>query len=418
MATIFDNLDIFRVLQNTETDFDGPNSDETKSQIRENLEHLLLMTYSTGVSGTITTDPPDDATGLITDSGASFTIAGVTTPHNFIFLDGNARGNNYTIDLISGSTLACTGDNVYADGARSGDRYHIFHDLKTNYGHDHDGLNSKSVVLGDSVVTAAKIATDAVTQIKLKTSDGSVNQPGATYGRETLPGGAYAFYPQIKMDSTSNVAWEARILTEDTTFDGWTTYATMIALNAGSVGRTIYARTTYITASGDVHWIFQKREKATGKIVSSYQAPDHPCFGNGNRPSLVQHPWVAYDNSKYDIIVINPTADQVEDAIARKVPIVGGGYLTAEKLKLNNYKVDGERPERDLLEVFADDFELIENKNADWPDIPITVGLPTVMDGKIVNDYRYGWIGQIVKPIRVPIKKPDYITPLGIKLKP
>ncbi len=42
-----------------------------------------------------------------------------------------------------------------------------------------------------------------------------------------------------------------------------------------------------------------------------------------------------------------------------------------------------------MLEVFESDFELIENKDADWSDIPITVGPAEVHNGEFVDDYRF-----------------------------
>jgi len=62
----------------------------------------------------------------------------------------------YTIDDTDDANdrLVCTGDNLYADGVRSGDSYKILYDLKNNTdGHNHDGVNSPSVVLPDGTVS-------------------------------------------------------------------------------------------------------------------------------------------------------------------------------------------------------------------------------------------------------------------------
>ena len=391
MTDIYDDLNIFRTIQNTETDYDGPISEETKSQTRENLEHLLLTTYSSGVSGTITSDPPDDTTGILTDSAGTFYSSGVTLTQNFMFLDGATRGTLYTIDLVtSDTTVACAGDNLYQDGARSGDRYHVFYDLKTNYGHDHDGLNSRGSV-------------DTINQAALKTSQGAVSTASTT--NLTLPGGEYGFYPQFKGNFT-NDAFAAG--------DIGATYITSIWLAAAA--GTVYAQQRYVTSSGEVHWIYILKDKKTGETISMYEAPDHPCFGNGNRPELVQHPFSDYDSKLHEIIVINPSFDLVKEATARTIPTTDGKYLTSKLLKENKYEVDGTRPERSMIEVFNEDFEIIENKNTDWPDIPITVGLPKVLNGKIVNDYRFKE-GALVTPLKRIIEKPDYIIPLKIKLK-
>lgn len=143
----FSGISVLRAILDTETDSDSPGSEELLSQIRENLESYLMLNYDTGDSGSATEDPPDDATGVLTDSGASYAVDG----HNgrtLLITSGNAKGNLYTIDDITATTIVCTGDNLYSDGVRDEDTYKIFYDVKVNAdGHDHDGINSKSAVL-------------------------------------------------------------------------------------------------------------------------------------------------------------------------------------------------------------------------------------------------------------------------------
>lgn len=62
--------------------------------------------------------------------------------------------------------------------------------------HDHDGVNSKSVVLANAVVTETKIAAAAVTQAKLKTTTGagSLSLTAATTGTYGLSGGNFSWW--------------------------------------------------------------------------------------------------------------------------------------------------------------------------------------------------------------------------------
>ncbi len=404
---ILTGIDVLRMILDTETDHASPDNETTYGGIRKAIEALFLLLLGTGASGTLTSDPPDDTTGWAIDTAAGFTDD-LHNGRTLVFTDGLAIGEMFTIDdtEAGNNRVECAGDNLYDAGARSGDNYVILFDILNNSdGHDHDDVNSPSVVLADAQVT----------QAKLKTSMSAISV-SATETHSTLPGGEYGFYPQIKMSGGSTTYFGAvSVEVTKVITTAWTTYKTAITLKAPAT-KVIYAQQRYVTASGDIHWLFLLKDKATGETISVCQAPDHPCFGNGNRPLLVPHPFNSYNPKDHEIIVVNPTADQIEDATARTIPIVGGDYLTAKTLAENKYAVDGTRPVRDLLEVFAEDFEINESKDADWPDIPITVGLPVVCNGKIVNDYRF-MAGEMVTPIKVRIEKPDYITPLGIKLK-
>jgi len=82
-------------------------------------------------TGTATEDPPDDTTGILTDSNASFT-ADEHNARTLYITSGTADGNTYTIDDTGTTTLTCTGDNLYDDGVRSGDSYQVFKDTTNN----------------------------------------------------------------------------------------------------------------------------------------------------------------------------------------------------------------------------------------------------------------------------------------------
>lgn len=86
----------------------------------------------------------------------------------------------------------------------------------------------------------------------------------------TLPGGTYAFFPQ--------------------------TYQS---------GNTGYWQTRYVTASGEDLWIFLLLDKTTKEIISAYQAPDHPAYGNGGDFDKLPHPFGSYDTTRHEIILLD-----------------------------------------------------------------------------------------------------------------
>uniref|UniRef100_A0A6M3X8A2 Uncharacterized protein n=2 Tax=viral metagenome TaxID=1070528 RepID=A0A6M3X8A2_9ZZZZ len=246
------------------------------------------------------------------------------------------------------------------------------------------------LISGDVAVTGAgvsSIGSAKVTQSMLKTSTGSVSQT-TTNANKALPGGEYGFYPQIKSTDGSGVG--AYLGSGFTT----TSYTTNIYLLPGGTD-TAYAQQRYVTASGEVHWIFILIDKATGKRISTWQAPDHPVFGN----SGIVQPHFDYNKLKHEIIVVNPPLEIVEEI---------------EKSRRNPDPLEADR---EWIEVFDELYEIQESKQADWPDIEVTVGLPKIHDGKIVDDWRFMPQGTKIDPIKRVIPKPDYIVPLAIRTK-
>jgi len=140
----FWTIDGYRVILDTETDADSDLNEELLSQIRENGEARDMLNFYTGDSGTATSDPPDDTTGVLTDTGASYAV----DEHNgrsLLITSGTAKGFIYTIDDTTATTLVCTSDNLYDDGLRSGDEYLVMYNLKNTLAHNHDGANSRVI---------------------------------------------------------------------------------------------------------------------------------------------------------------------------------------------------------------------------------------------------------------------------------
>jgi hypothetical protein len=244
-------------------------------------------------------------------------------------------------------------------------------------------------------ITEGMLADSAVAQAKLKTSTGSVNTISTTGVYLTLPGGEYGFYLQLCNGSSFHTAtrgWnhDASISIPSSYVLGMPYQATLSLSTSNAVGRA-YARQRYVTSSGEVFWIFILRDKDTKKILSMYQAPDHPCMGNGGKPLLVPHPFGSYDKNTQEIIVINPTDEEVIEM--RKKCAKGE-----------------EEADLDLLQVIEQEYEIDEASKPEWPTKAVTVGLPL--------DYDEAWLTQKpIQPIKKVIPKPDYVLCRRLKLR-
>jgi hypothetical protein len=228
----------------------------------------------------------------------------------------------------------------------------------------------------------------AQAQGQLKTSGGYVSDGGVAGADVTLPGGAYGFYPQI-------VGGNMNVMIAGTRGGGGLTAATAVSnINFGSeAGVSGGANQTYVTSSGEVYWIFLLRDKADKNRCAIYAAPDHPCFGNGGKPLLVAHPFPGCDLTKYEIIVINPSPEQVKEMEA-----------------LCNV-VDEDLPDLTIPDVIRKYYEIDEDSEPDWPSIPVTVGLPKGRDWKREPD------GTPVTPHKKIIPQPDYVKTKTMRLK-
>ena len=267
-------------------------------------------------------------------------------------------------------------------GAEVGDTFSTQGDILTLRLYDEGGLekvnNQLTIKLApDSGLQLSSAGLQTiVSQGSLSTSSGSV---GGSPGNYELPGGEYGFYPQTKGINYS--AWFVSALTLES-------YATYIYLSGGT---TPYAQQRYITASGELFWIFLMRDKDSGKIVAKYQAPDHPCFGNGGDPLLNPHPFPFYDEKKHEMIVINPSCEQV--AIMKSL-------CRSPRMGI---------PPKDLLELFDNQIEINEKEEREYDKKPITVA--TIKD----EDMRPVWMQKDVRVVKMRILQPDYIKVRTIK---
>jgi len=250
----------------------------------------------------------------------------------------------------------------------------------------------------DSRLSDTRTPTGAsVTQAKLKTSTGSLSGTlagGMTY----ITMSAYNFSPNIFVQApASNVG--SVIASNVNSAD----QIARFALYNGGGDRDYAVRWRYVTSSGEIHWIFILRDKITKKTVQLWQTPDHPCFGSC-KPLLIPHPFGDYDETKYEIIVINPTNEEIE------------------QMELETIVDDETKPDKDLLEVITENYEIDEDSSPAWPTKPVTVGLPKhIVDKKtgkkILADYRFMGKDDVITPIRKIIPKPSYIKTKRLKRK-
>ena len=397
------DIDNLRFPDDTEVDADSPVSETLMQTLIHNFEALVLMMLKHGDAGTLTSDPPNDTTGVLTDSARSFD----TDEHNgrsILFTSGNAKNLAFTITDTTATTLTVSGTNLYDAGARSGDSYIITYWLNPNYGHTHNGEDSNNITP----------ASASIAQANLKTSTGEVSQ-ASSGANNTLPGGTYGFYPQIKNNGSAGHTGMNRISTSLNS----ATYVTNIFLTPTGAD-TEYAQQRYVTASGEIHWLFILRDYSTGKVISQYSAPDHPCFGNGGKPLLVGHPFpeVFEESGNLYRFTRDPETGLLTDSKQRvEIMTINPDLADVAKIEKARMIEAEDKPDLAWLEAFDKLFELDETKTADWPDVPVTVALPkTDAGGNLIDDHRFaGKRPKQIEPIKKVITKPTLVEAAAIK---
>lgn len=139
-----------------------------------------------------------------------------------------------------------------------------------------------------------------VTTAKLKTSQGEVSTSSTTGVLLTLPGGEYGFYPRVKIDAPGSPTGQIQIL--DGSVAGSSSYSTRVYIKT-SAG-TGYAQQRYVTASGRDYWAFALVD-GEGNIIATYNAPDHPMYGNGGEMTEVPHPFIGNDLSGREVVLLD-----------------------------------------------------------------------------------------------------------------
>lgn len=218
--------------------------------------------------------------------------------------------------------------------------------------HDHDGINSALAVLGPNQVVQANIAPGAVgrSQLKVGTETKSFSHVGAsatTYSAWVNTGG-YGFRSKVRVVEANGIAHTVSVQA----YDGYsqalaafgdTGYVDSLFLasqSSGPYGRTAYAQCIYETASpphpdfldGNDHgpWVFQIRDKRSGRVLESWSADDPPWWLRGwnkygpegkrhpGRFFWMPHPWAdqnleAPDGLEYVVLDLRHMTEVVED---------------------------------------------------------------------------------------------------------
>jgi hypothetical protein len=190
--------------------------------------------------------------------------------------------------------------------------------------------------------------------------------------------GEYGFYPRTYYESSTTglkVYLKAAA--------GHTSYATTITILHTSGGaKNCYAQIRYVTASGEIYWLFILQDKETKKYIRMHGCPDHPAICCHD-PETIHHPFFkAYDPEKHNIFCVplsKSERKEVEDMREWKNELPGLSFLEAVK---KYYDID-ENP-----------------KDAKWPTIPVTIG---------VDRHR--------RPMKAKIPKRDYIKQAALVRK-
>ena len=264
------------------------------------------------------------------------------------------------------------------------------------------------------VVDQSAIGASAVGQGELKTTTSATSVNLSTTSilyTASVGGGSYAFGYYVTQANSG---------ASDVTFNGMaypalgTSYVRPKAgfTRTGGTGGTGYHLVTYVQASGELHWVFLLMKN--GEILATWEAPDHPCFGY---MPFYDHPFDFPFNGEQEndceIVLVIPTMEQIEAIRQGQIPMKNG-------------QEDPFSQNHSFIDVFFDKFEIQESKEADWPDVPVTIALPRIHEGKVVDDWRfmprtkYNPETELFEPVKLkPIKrvisKPDNVTVLSIK---
>lgn len=167
--------------------------------------------------------------------------------------------------------------------------------------------------------------------------------------------GEYGFCPQVKFEASTN---QAHVQTYASSADGPVSYGTTIAVkHTSGTGREFYAQIRYVTASGEIYWLFILQDKKTKKYIRMHGCPDHPAICCHD-VETVHHPFFkAYDPEKHNIFCIPLTK--------------------AERKKVEDMREwKNELPGLSFLETVKKYYDIDEDpKNAKWPTIPVTIGV-------------------------------------------
>lgn len=316
----FDRTNL-RFIGSGETDYDSPNSELLNTGYRQNIESLVLQWFGTGVTGTATSDPSNDTNGYFYDTAAGFS----DDEHNgrtLLITSGNAKGFFYTIDdtVAASDRLACTGDNLYSDGVRSGDSYAIVYDLKVNTsGHNHDGVNSKAFTIPSNTITKAMMNNDSVglNELYLLTYSNTQAVSAASGATLAMTNSAYLFVARFYKSTGSG---QLRFVENAHAYPYFSQFGASadsgdarVEEYGGSFSATAAYTQLYVASSGEKNWYFLLKNKKSGLIFRTSLCADHPNYFNEGH----EHPWIKDFDPKRHEVLVSIVPDPVLDDLTR-----------------------------------------------------------------------------------------------------
>jgi hypothetical protein len=237
-----------------------------------------------------------------------------------------------------------------------------------------NSIDSDAYING-SIDTAHLNTTTQVDTHTGNTSTQTVNLTGATY----------CFLPRIKSSNG------AQTLTLNYGYGSATAPGTsnvtpvQYAIVVGT-GYTATLTSRYITGSGPVFWAYGLLNKDMEAVTRWNVAIDHPSYGNGCDPGDLPHPFGDYDKENFQLLVSNPSAEQLEEY--KKIAFKDG-------ISLNEFIVS--RCEFDF------------SRSEEWTKEHVTVGtFPDPHDVPIGSE-----IQRLKKP--VPVLKEALVLPIRLK---
>ena len=194
----------------------------------------------------------------------------------------------------------------------------------------------------------------SVSQAKLKTATGEVSS-GGVGGAYIVPGGQYCFRSQFKAANKAGDFWIHEGCGESGYDYGYANLSSFytgpwvtMGFGSGAGSVTTYAASIYVTSSGQDHWIFFLLDKETKRVLAGYQAPDHPCHGQGGDENDIPHPFGSYDSTKHEVILIdNDILPELKSRVTSKrslLTVINEDY----EVDINNHPVY--KP-REIIEI-------------------------------------------------------------------
>ena len=232
------------------------------------------------------------------------------------------------------------------------------------------------------------VANDAsITQSKLKTSTHEQSTTSTVWTGKMLTYADYGFNCRVKTGHASISASFKRSDNTNPTASISTSYVgELVWIKTAHVTYATYVIYRYVTSSGEVFWVWLLRDKESGKITDADCCSDH-CGWGLDDPNERPHPFTNYDPEKHEILLFNPTPDELTEILAKKTK------------------------KRSVLQIVLEDYVPEETTKREWPKIPVTFDIEDDNWEEKLFTGKEATIKQAV------ITKVPYVKMVGMKAK-